>query len=284
MRLKALGVSAACAPVLWLASACGGDSDAHSRGPSTGRGGDAGSAGRGGTAGRGGNAGRGGAGGANDGGVPNANAGEGGRDDGGAAGNDPGTGASGGGAGVSGRSGRGGDGSAGDTNAGEGGADAGGAPATAGASGTAGAGGTAGSGGSAGSGGQGGDVCRANGTLVIAGEYVDGDGNALWIREGRGTATLSLVPAGPPRRTNLPDLWRIERACSAGQTMVLEDAAARFRRADWLARSTALFLCISAADAATATAALALSAAATEQPQSAGCNGGAWLRFASEGI
>jgi hypothetical protein len=113
--------------------------------------------------------------------------------------------------------------------------------------------------------------------LSILGDYVETNGDELWLRDSGKAVTLTRVPAGKPAAARLPSLWRVARACSAESFLVLEGAAS-FTRLDYIAGPRSLTVCLASETASSAEAATQLPAPDRMNTIDAGCNSGPWVR------
>jgi hypothetical protein len=113
--------------------------------------------------------------------------------------------------------------------------------------------------------------CSTQGSIAIAGDYRAADGTGRWLRQSATASTYTVVPAGAPVPSALPQLFRVESICS--QWLLIQGTDGAYGRLDWATQSGSLGICVRMV--ANAGAAMALTpsdpgAAAT------GCAGAAW--------
>jgi hypothetical protein len=113
--------------------------------------------------------------------------------------------------------------------------------------------------------------CSPQGPLVVAGDYTASDGTQRWLRKSVTAETYTVVAAGAPTPSVLPQLFRVTNVCS--RWLVLESTAGAFGRLDWATMSGALGICVR-----TATDSAAAMALPGPDPTDAatGCAGAAW--------
>jgi len=147
------------------------------------------------------------------------------------------------------------------------------------------------SGGSAGTpdaGGAGGDgpvieTCMAPTSLPILGDYVEPDGDLLWLRDSGQAVTLTRVTPGKPSPSKLPSLWQVVGLCSDTSTLLLKDTAAMYTRLDFLKGAASLTVCLATETAGTPALAAAIPPADRANTIDSGCNGGPWTRVVKGG-
>jgi hypothetical protein len=114
--------------------------------------------------------------------------------------------------------------------------------------------------------------CSTHGLIAVAGDYTGPDGTGYWLRKSATAATFTVVPAGAPVPSALPQLFRVEDVCP--RWLLLESTDGRFGRVDWATVGGGLGICVRASASARAVTALAL-----PDPGNAatGCAGSAWI-------
>jgi hypothetical protein len=120
-----------------------------------------------------------------------------------------------------------------------------------------------------------GDPCSPDGSIAVAGDYVASDGTQYWLRKSVTAATYTVVPAGPPKQSALPRLFRVQRVCPGW--LALAGTGGVFSRLDWATAGSTLLLCVrhtTSVDTAATLAAPSLGDLAS------GCDGSAWLSLA----
>lgn len=152
----------------------------------------------------------------------------------------------------------------------------------AGGSGAAGGGGaTGGAGGSGGAGG--GEACWEPTSLSILGDYVEPNGDELWLRNSGKAVTLTRVAAGKPSFARLPSLWQVARVCADDSALLLKTPTGSFTRLDYLKGASSLTVCLANVTATTLELAAALRPANRMNTIDAGCNDGPWTRLQKGG-
>jgi hypothetical protein len=113
--------------------------------------------------------------------------------------------------------------------------------------------------------------CVAGGPIAVAGDYTAADGTGYWLRKSFTASTYTVVPAGAPAPSVVPQVFRIESVCS--RSLLLENTDGASGRLDWATMGGSLGICVRMApDAGAATA---LPPPDPGAP-STGCAGAAW--------
>jgi hypothetical protein len=113
--------------------------------------------------------------------------------------------------------------------------------------------------------------CSTEGPIAIAGDYTASDGTGYWLRQSATASTYTVVPAGTPVPSALPQLFRIQSFCP--QWLLIESTDGAYGRLDWATLGSALGICVRGVPGASA--AVALTPADPGAPAT-GCAGVAW--------
>lgn len=128
-----------------------------------------------------------------------------------------------------------------------------------------------------------GDGCVAPNALSILGDYIEPNGDELWLRDSGKAVTLTRVTPGKPSPTKLPALWQAVRICESESALVLKNVEGAYTRLDFIKGTSSLTVCLAMGTAATPEAAVGLAGADRANTIDSGCNGGPWSRAVKGG-
>jgi hypothetical protein len=86
------------------------------------------------------------------------------------------------------------------------------------------------------------DVCPSGAVLSIAGDYVASDKTEYWLRKTATATTYTVVPAGAPTPSALPQLYRVSSICP--HWLSLSNTDGTFARLDWTESESSLRICV----------------------------------------
>ncbi len=87
---------------------------------------------------------------------------------------------------------------------------------------------------------------------------------------------LARVPGGPPDPARLPELFRVERVCSAQSSFVVSDSGSTFERVDWESHPQGLWIWHNGRVGFGRRSARCAGALEPGDLENEGCHGGAW--------